>query len=137
MLYLKKSLSAFPLQYRRREKTKLFAAGLTVLRAGKVSGLALNCRFFHKKTDTLGAPVLQRRKPRLLFSLSGLLLFQLPTCRLFASLFQLPQRLIRFEPLHDTFPKSLKFLAKPRGNPLDPLKRPFFYAPFGAEEWPI
>ena len=84
------------------------------------------CRMFRKTTDTLGAPVLQRRKP--------MLLFRLAQRKLSPELFQLPPRFTRLLPLVDTFPKSLKFLAKPGGNPLDPLKRPFFYAPFGAEE---
>jgi hypothetical protein len=45
------------------------------------------------------ARVLERRKPRLLFRLSGELLLRFAERQLFALLFHEPPRLTRFEPL--------------------------------------
>ena len=45
-----------------------------------------------------------RRKPRLLFRLSGVFLFRLAERQFWALLFQLPPRLTRFEPLLRTEP---------------------------------
>ena len=53
-----------------------------------------------------------RRKPRLLFLLSGLLLFRLPTVQLFALLFQLPPRLTRLVPDAAPYKIHTVFLLK-------------------------
>lgn len=69
-------------------------------------------RVSRKKPGTLGAPVLQRRKPMLLhITVNGSgscasrnLMFRLAQRRLFAVLFQFPPRFTRLLPLYDTFP---------------------------------
>ena len=60
-----------------------------------------------------------RRKPRLLFLLSGLLLFRLPTVQLFALLFQLPPRLTRSVPDAPPYKVHTVFYSKI----FEPLKR--------------
>lgn len=50
--------------------------------------------------------VLTGRKPMLLFSLYGLLLFRLAHCKLLAELFQLPPRFKRFVPVYDICPSN-------------------------------
>jgi len=61
---------------------------------------------------SLPCVVLTRRKPRLLFSLSGQLLLRLATRQLFALLFQLPPRFTRFDP--DAGPRP--FLHAPKSS---------------------
>lgn len=70
----------------------------------------------HRK---IGRKIESRRKPRLLFLLSGLLLFRLPTVQLFALLFQLPPRLTRLEP--DTAPYKVHTVFNQKI--FEPLKR--------------
>ena len=60
-----------------------------------------------------------RRKPRLLFLLSGLLLFRLPTVQLFALLFQLPPRATRLVPDAPPYKVHTVFYSKI----FEPLKR--------------
>jgi len=57
--------------------------------------------------------VLERRRPRLLFVLLGLLLLRFADRQFCALLFQLPPRLTRLEP-------DAGHASKPAGNPLDP-----------------
>lgn len=92
-------------------------------------------RGFRKKPGTLGAPVLQRRKPMLLLRFAGVLLFRLAQRRLFAVLPQFPPRFTRLLPFYDTFPNFKHWLNVWGIYPPNPLIPPFVCAPFGAHEW--
>ena len=100
-------------------------------------------RGFRKKPGTLGAPVLQRRKPMLLqITVNGSgscasrnLMFRLAQRRLFAVLPQFPPRFTRLLPFYDTFPNFKHWLIVWGIYPPNPLIPPFVCAPFGAHEW--
>ncbi len=62
--------------------------------------------------------MLTRRKPLLLFSFDGLLLFRLDEVQLSALLFQLPPRFTRFDPEEEP-----SFDAKSFKTPLNPNHR--------------
>ena len=86
------------------------------------AGFSLDC----PKHDN--APVLTKRKPLLLFTLDGLLLLTLPTCMLFALLFQLPPRMIRLDPLMLSAPVSSTALLAGDGSNSSCVQSDFAYS---------
>lgn len=81
--------------YQPRRRTSLFVPPITA-GAGSCPGQQAG---LHLARCAGGSTA---RKPKLLFSLSGLLLLRLETRQLLALLFQLPPRIARFEPLDRT-----------------------------------